>query len=96
MASAGAGPRFEVCVVDEVLSEDLARCTSAAWAAIEPLVATLREKGAQVSWLRRCEVEGQDGTRFGGCLKLYIPQPAGQWGARFLLVTKRLANRPWC
>jgi hypothetical protein len=42
--SAGAGPRFEVRVVDEVLAEDLARCTAAARTAIEPMVATLREK----------------------------------------------------
>jgi hypothetical protein len=27
------------------------------------------------------EEEGQDGTRLKGCVKLYIPQPAGQWGA---------------
>jgi hypothetical protein len=40
--SAGAGPRFEVRVVDEVLAEDLARCTAAVRAAIEPMVATLR------------------------------------------------------
>ncbi|MGE5281968.1 MAG: hypothetical protein ACM3N0_06540 [Chloroflexota bacterium] len=44
--SAGAGPRFEVRVVDEVLTEDLARCTPAARAAIEPMVATLRDSGA--------------------------------------------------
>jgi hypothetical protein len=81
MPSAGAGPRFEVRIVDEVLTEDLARCTPAARAAIEPLLATMREEGAPFSWLRRCEEEGQDGTRLGGCVKLYIPRPAGQWGA---------------
>lgn len=79
--SAGAGPRFEVRVVDQVLAEDLARCTAAARAAIEPMVVTLRDEGAPREWLRRCEEEGQDGTRLKGCVKLYIPQPAGQWGA---------------
>jgi hypothetical protein len=49
--SAGAGPRFEVRVVDQVLAEDLARCTSAARAAIEPTVATLRDEGAPREWL---------------------------------------------
>ncbi len=81
MASPGAGPRFEVRVVDEVVTEDLARCTAAARGSIEPIVATLQEEGAPLSWLRRCEEEGQDGTRLGGCVKLYIPRPAGQWGA---------------
>lgn len=79
--SAGAGPRFEVRVLGEVLTEDLARCTPAARAAIEPMVAELRDAGAPREWLLRCEEEGWDGTRLGGCVKLYIPQPAGQWGA---------------
>lgn len=79
--SAGAGPRFEVRVVDEVLAEDLARCTRAARAAIEPVVAEVRRDGVPFEWLRRCEEEGHDGTRLGGCVKFYIPRPAGQWGA---------------
>lgn len=76
---AGAGPRFEVRVVDEVLAEDLARCTRAARAAIEPVVAEVRRDGVPFEWLWRCEEEGHDGTRLGGCVKFYIP--AGQWGA---------------
>ena len=79
--SAGAGPRFEVRAVDEVLAEDLVRCTPAARAAIEPLVAKLCDEGAPRNWLLRCEEEGQDGTRLKGCVKRYIPQPAGQRGA---------------
>lgn len=79
--SAGAGPRFEVRVVDEVLAEDLARCTRAARAAIESVVAEIRRDGVPFEWLRRCEEEGHDGTRLGGCVKFYIPRPAGQWGA---------------
>lgn len=79
--SAGAGPRFEVRVVDEVLAEDLVRCTRAARAAIEPVVAEIRRDGVPFEWLRRCEKEGHDGTRLGGCVKFYIPRPAGQWGA---------------
>jgi hypothetical protein len=90
--SAGAGPRFEVRVVDEVLAEDLARCTPAARAAIETTVATLRDKGAPREWLLRCEAEGHDGTHLGGCVKLYIPRPAGQWGA--VLTADEQATKP--
>lgn len=78
--SAGAGPRFEVRVTDEVLAEDLVRCTPAARAAIEPIVDELRRKGVPFDWLLRCEEEGHDGTRLGGCVKFYVPRPAGQWG----------------
>jgi hypothetical protein len=106
--SAGAGPRFEVRVVDEVLREDLIRCTPAARAAIEPLMATLRDEGAPREWLLRCEEEGRDGTRLKGCVKIYIPRPAGQWGAVFasdeeatkpalvlVAVGERHPARPW-
>lgn len=106
--SAGAGPRFEVGVVDGVLEEDLARCTPAARAAIRPMVDRLGAEGAPREWLLRCEAEGRDGTRLGGCVKLYIPQPAGQWGAVFsgdkeatkpalvlVAVGERHPERPW-
>lgn len=92
MESAGAGPRFEVRVVEQVLAEDLAHCTPAARAAIKPVVATLREKGAPRGWLLRSEDEGRDGTRLGGCVKLYLPQPAGQWGA--VLAADEAATKP--
>jgi hypothetical protein len=79
--SAGAGPRFEVRVIEEVLEEDLPRCTGAARAAIKPVIDELRHEGVPFEWLLRCEEEGHDGTRLGGCVKFYIPRPAGQWGA---------------
>jgi len=95
-------------VVDEVLAEDLVRCTPAARSAIEPMVATLRDEGAPREWLLRCEEEGQDGTCLKGCVKLYIPQPTGQWGAvlagdeeamkpalALVAVGERHPERPW-
>lgn len=104
----GAGPRFEVRVVDEVLAEDLARCTRAARVAIEPVIAEIRRDGVPFEWLRRCEEEGHDGTRLGGCVKFYIPRPAGQWGAVLagdeeaakpalvlIAIGERHPERPW-
>jgi hypothetical protein len=106
--SAGEGPRFEVRIDEILLAEDLARCTQAGRVAIEPMVAELRDAGAFFRWLRRCEEEGQDGTRLGGCVKLYIPQPTGRWGAVLaadeeaskpalvlLAVGERHPDRPW-
>ena len=45
------------------------------------MVAGIRRDGVPFEWLRRCVEEGHDGTRLGGCVKFYIPRPAGQWGA---------------
>jgi hypothetical protein len=89
---AGAGPRFDVRVVDEVLTEDLVHSTQAARASIEPVVVALRDEGVPGKWLRRCEEEGRDGTHLGGCVKFYIPPPAGRWGA--VLTVDEEAGRP--
>lgn len=108
MGEPGGGPRFEVRIDEILLAEDLARCTQAARAAIEPMVARLQDMGIPVKWLRRCEEEGRDGTRLEGCVKVYIPQPAGRWGAVLaadeeaakpalvlLAVGERHPDRPW-
>lgn len=90
--SAGAGPRFEVRVDSRVLAEDLPRCTKAGQAAIEPVIDEVRRSGVPREWLLRCEEEGHDGTRLGGCVKFYIPRSAGQWGA--VLVADEEASKP--
>jgi hypothetical protein len=104
----GAGLHFEVRVVDQVLAEDLPRCTKAGQAAIEPVIEEVRRDGVPREWLLRCEGEGQDGTHLGGCVKFYIPRPVGQWGAVFaadeeaskpalalIAVGERHPNQPW-
>jgi len=61
-----------------------------------------------VNTLRPCDAEARDGTRLGGCVKLYIPQPDGRWGAVFnidiqadkpalvlLAVGERHPAQPW-
>ena len=47
--------------------------------------ARLEREGQPVSELRACDAEGRDGTRLAGCLKVYLPPPAGPWGFVFLL-----------
>jgi hypothetical protein len=84
---ASDGPAFPVIVDEEALAEDLAHASEAARAAIEPMVARLSESGAPARWLKRCGEEARDGTSLPGCVKMYIPQPDGQWGAVFLGTT---------
>jgi len=68
----------------------------------------LEADGVAVDSLRPCEAEARDGTRLGGCVKHYIPQPDGRWGAVFsvdreaskpalvlLAVGERHPPRPW-
>jgi len=79
-----SGPTFPVHVDERELSEDLSHASEAAQAVIEPLIRQLKTSGLPVAWLRRCDSEARDGTRLPGCVKVYVPQPAGQWGAVFL------------
>ena len=72
---------FAVSIDEAMLEEDLARVTDTGRAAIRPVIEQLRGAGAPKNWLKRCEAEHRDGTDLGGCVKLYIPQPAGPWGA---------------
>jgi hypothetical protein len=84
MAAQSSGPAFPVHVDERELAEDLGHASEAGQVAIEPMVQRLRADGAPVAWLKKCDAEARDGTRLPGCVKLYIPQPAGQWGAVFL------------
>src|SRR5262245_59824511 len=79
-----SGPTFAVHVDERELVEDLSHASEAGQAAIEPLIQQLKADGLPVAWLRRCDSEARDGTRLPSCVKIYIPQPAGRWGAVFL------------
>src|SRR5262245_19443195 len=81
MAEQSSGPAFEVHVDERALADDLARASDAAKAAIEPMLQSLKADGVPAAWLKRCDAEARDGTRLPGCVKLYIPPPAGRWGA---------------
>ena len=78
-----SGPAFEVRVDERALAK-----TSIMQARQDGRRSSRRSKfradGAPSAWLKRCDAEARDGTRLPGCVKLYIPQPAGQWGAVFL------------
>jgi len=84
MDTSSSGPTFPVHVDERELAEDLAHASGAGRAAITPLIQQLKTDGVRAAWLRRCDSEARDGTRLPGCVKVYIPQPAGRWGAVFL------------
>jgi hypothetical protein len=88
-----AGPIFPVVFDEPAIAEDLAHHPPVARHALELLRRELEHDGGlPASRLRRCEAEGRDGTRLAGCLKTYVPWPAGRFGLVMLPVTH--ASRP--
>ena len=74
--------RFE----DVAWRADLARSTPAGVAAATKVRPTFEREGVPIDQLRPCAEEARDGTRLPGCLKVYVPMPAGSWGIVFQIV----------
>ncbi|MEX1141638.1 MAG: hypothetical protein WD993_03160 [Thermoleophilaceae bacterium] len=81
MADGAGASRFGVRVDQAVFEEDLAHATEAGRTAITRALREVAEDGVPRAWLKRCADEARDGTRLPGCVKFYIPQPDGRWGA---------------
>lgn len=83
---------FRVHFDETLFAEDLAAMPAAgaevAWRARERYVT----QGVPVAELRRCADEGRDGTRLAGCVKAYLPAPAGRFGMvlRFAVIDDQL------
>jgi hypothetical protein len=43
------------------------------------------QHGVAVADLLACDEEGRDSTRLPGCVKVYLPQPAGRFGMVFAI-----------
>ncbi len=82
------GPVFPVAFDELAMVEDLARLGQGG---AEALAAFGREidrlGGLPRERLLACEAEGRDGTRLGGCVKTYVPWPAGRFGVVMVAVS---------
>lgn len=75
------GPvRVPVTFDDARWAQDLARASTEAAEVARVARRRMERDGANLIELRPCDPEGRDGTRLGGCVKLYLPPPAGPWG----------------
>lgn len=93
MPDTPAGPFFPVVFDEPAIAEDLAHHPPVARHALDLLRRELdRDGGLPAVRLRRCEAEGRDGTGLAGCLKTYVPWPAGRFGLVMLPVAH--ATRP--
>lgn len=62
---------------------DLGRSTPAGVTAATRVRRVFERDGVPIDQLRPCAEEGRDGTRLAGCVKVYVPAPAGPWGIVF-------------
>jgi hypothetical protein len=86
--SAKGRPVFPVAFDELAMAEDLARLGRNGAAALVELRREIdRLGGVPRERLLACEAEGRDGTRLGGCVKTYVPWPAGRFGAVMVAVS---------
>jgi hypothetical protein len=82
--SASRRPGYAPVVFDDhIWSQDLARTSVHGRAVVTSTRRAYDRRGCPVTSLRRCEEEGADGTRLPGCVKVYLPPPAGRFGMVF-------------
>lgn len=82
------GPFFPVAFDELVMAEDLAGLGKGGAEALAALGREIdRLGGLPRDRLLACEAEGRDGTRLGGCVKTYVPWPAGRFGAVMVAVS---------
>lgn len=70
-------------------SVDVKRMSASGAAVAKKTRAHYERHGVPTDQLRKCEVEGSDGTSLPSCLKVYLPAPAGPFGMVFQLVSRQ-------
>jgi hypothetical protein len=79
VADTPAAPIVPVQFNENAIAEDLTHHPPVARKALDLFRREIdRDDGLPFSRLKRCEDEGRDGTRLGGCVKTYIPWPTGR------------------
>jgi hypothetical protein len=74
------GARFPVAFAEVAWSEDLARTSETGRAEAAAARKRYEREGIPQSELRPCDAEARDGTNLAGCVKVYVPAPAGPFG----------------
>lgn len=72
--------RFAVLFDAEAFDEDVAHATVAGEEVARAARHQLERAGVAAQDCKPCLAEGPEGTALPGCVKLYLPPPAGQWG----------------
>lgn len=79
-------PRPAPVVFDDPLfNADVQRASDAGAVAARAARKRFEAEGVPRDELRKCEAEGPEGNQLPGCLKVYLPPPAGRFGMVFQL-----------
>ncbi len=79
-----ASARLRALFDPDAWEQDLARSTNVGRAAAQTARRRYENNGVPIDELQPCSPEGRDNTRLGGCVKAYLPPPAGRFGIVFL------------
>lgn len=81
-----SGSRFPAHFGATAWAIDMARATTRGRTAARAARRDYEDKGVPIAALRPTQDEGPDGTQLPGCLKTYVPVPAGAFGMVFEVV----------
>ena len=71
-------------IFDELaFGEDLRRASDTGRSVALKTRRAYEKDGCPIDDLRACDSEARDGTRLPGCVKVYLPPPAGRFGMIF-------------
>ncbi|MGH7690292.1 MAG: hypothetical protein ACREN3_11865 [Gemmatimonadaceae bacterium] len=77
------GAAARVVFDENAWSGDMARTNPNGQTVAEATRRDYEQNGCPTEDLLACDSEGQDGTRLPGCVKVYLPPPAGKFGMVF-------------
>ena len=78
--------RFRVLFDDDAFNEDLSHASPAGRHEALAARKRLEKDGLTAPETKPCLGLGPEGTQLGGCVKVYLPPPAGPWGMVLRLV----------
>jgi hypothetical protein len=85
MSAPGRARRWRVRFDASAFAVDLAHASEAGRKVAGAARQRLEREGIAGEELRACLAESREGTRLAGCVKTYLPPPAGAWGMVFAL-----------
>jgi len=88
--------RFAVRFDEEAFAEDLEHATAAGREVAVAARRRLEREGIRIEECHPCLAEGPEGTALGGCVKVYVPPPAGARDGGGWCCASGATRASWC